>query len=230
MRSVELFSAYVAWLAREVPDAYANLAPGATDADLEVVAARIGRALPVEVSEVLRMHNGQRTTMTTLDETYAMPCLPTLSFLSTWHIVALWEEWEDLRRSQEQEGGLAGLQEIGSVFSAAEGVVRPLYTSPGWIPLWSDPVRADYVGLDFDPAERGTPGQIINFGRDEEKHFLCADGFTGLLEILLDEVVHRRAWRSSVIRTRTGPRPWFGDPDEHFFNALYARFSGRDQR
>ncbi|MGX1805299.1 hypothetical protein ACWIGI_06260 [Nocardia sp. NPDC055321] len=119
----------------------------------------------------------------------------------------------------------------------AAGRVRPLYTSPGWIPLWSDPVRSDYIGLDLDPDAAGVRGQIINFGRDEERHFVCANNFTELLEILLDEVRSGR-WPATTLiydeeegeeRTLVGDvadgsgRAWFGALEDHFFNALYKR-------
>lgn len=217
MLARELFAEYVEWLRVNVPHAHANLAPGASDADLEALEAGIGARLPEEVREVLRMHDGQRGTMVAGRSDPAVPCLPTLMFLSTRLILEIWRMWRG-----------TGDVLFGTVFPGAEGVIRPLYTSPGWIPLWGDPVRADYVGLDLDPGPKGTPGQIINFGRDEERHFLCADDFTGLISILHRETVVSGAWQADTITVgEGGTHPWFGDPEEHFFNTLYEHFAGR---
>jgi hypothetical protein len=91
------------------------------------------------------------------------------------------------------------------------------------------PVAADYIGLDLDPGPKGTSGQIINFGRNEENHFLCADDFTGLISILHRETVVRGAWQATTITYGDGggTHPWFGDPEEHFFNTLYAHAAER---
>lgn len=212
----ELFAEYVEWLGVNVPHAHANLAPGASDADIEALEAGIGARLPEDVRAVLGMHNGQRETKVFDRAKPAVPCLPTLMFLSTDLILEAWRFWQEIGDVIE-----------GSVFPGAEGVIRPLYSSPGWIPLWGDPVNADYVGLDLDPGPKGTSGQIINFGRDEEEHFLCADDFTGLISILHRETVVRGAWQAATISDGSGVHPWFGDPEEHFFNTLYARFAER---
>ncbi|SUA81273.1 Uncharacterised protein [Nocardia otitidiscaviarum] len=56
--------------------------------------------------------------------------------------------------------------------------------------------------------------------------------FTDLLEFLLEQVIIG-AWPASVIthddeeEDDREPTPWFGDPRESFFNALYDRFETR---
>ncbi|MFF2554381.1 hypothetical protein ACFVUS_25495 [Nocardia sp. NPDC058058] len=141
--------------------------------------------------------------------------------MSTRKIRRTWTLW----RSIEQYPDTESLQESGAVYPGAEGMIKPLWTSPGWIPLWSDPTRPDYIGLDLDPGPAGTPGQIINFGRNEERHFLCAHNFTDLLEFLLAEVT-TGAWPATAIVDDDGnePFPWFGDPEKSFFNTLHDRF------
>ncbi|GAB4583756.1 SMI1/KNR4 family protein [Nocardia sp. IFM 10818] len=227
MLVLEVFDRYVRWLQDNVPHAYENLAPPATPAELDALQDHLGYQLPVEVRAVLAVHNGQRSTDTAERTEYATPCLPTLSFLSTTLIQECWDRWNDLRDTPDLEQ----LQDIGDVFPGAAGLVKPLYTSPGWIPLWSDPINADYIGLDLDPDIQGTPGQIINFGRDEERHFVCAPDYSSLLQILLDEVL-TGAWPATKMETELPDGnwtdlPWFGNPDDHFFNALHTRFKSQ---
>ncbi|TLG17611.1 hypothetical protein FEK35_00005, partial [Nocardia cyriacigeorgica] len=141
---------------------------------------------------------------------------------STESIAECWQEWAEVRSASD----IAELQEMGGVLPGAEGRIKPLYTSPGWIPLWSDPREPDYIGLDLDPDEHGITGQIINFGRNEDQHFLAASSFSELLTILHDEV-RTGGWRATQISDGTQMLPWFGDPEDHFFNALYERFEER---
>jgi cell wall assembly regulator SMI1 len=221
MDTFPLWSEYVAWLKEHVPHAYENLAPGATEAQLEEVERVTGYSLPEAAKHVWRLNDGQRETMIASTRSTGTPCIPTLSFLSTTKVIEVWRTWDELRKN-ESPASLESLQSAGrSVFP---GKVRPLYTHPAWIPLWSDPTRADYVGLDLDPDVQGTRGQIINFGRDEERHAVLADDLDALLAILLEEV-RSGAWQASRMPYgKDGATiEWFGDPNGHFFNALQRR-------
>jgi cell wall assembly regulator SMI1 len=231
VQAIKLFEDYVSWLQANVPRAYENLAPPADQDDIDKLEQTLGQRIPDDVKAVLMMHNGQRLTDTTIrEDDGAVPCIPTLSFLSADLIEQCWSEWAFLREDSDPEE-LAD----GEALPGSEGRVRPLYTSPGWIPLWSDPLRSDYIGLDLDPDSAGTRGQIINFGRNEDRHYVCAENFTELLQILLDEVWSGR-WPASTlvyddergrelsvfgdVEEGVG-RPFFGGIDDHFFNALY---------
>ena len=112
-------------------------------------------------------------------------------------------------------------------FSAPSRGLTLCANHAGWIPLWSDPTGADFIGVDLAPGEKGQVGQIINFGRDEEEHRCYAPRFEDLLQILLDEV-ESGAWPASERTGSNGAKqPWLGDPQEHFFNTLYARWKAR---
>ncbi len=49
--------------------------------------------------------------------------------------------------------------------SIPPGYVRRIYSQRGWIPLVSDKV-GNYLGVDLNPDEHGSVGQVIIFGRD----------------------------------------------------------------
>lgn len=57
-------------------------------------------------------------------------------------------------------------------------------------------VREDYIEVNLDPDSSGKARQTINFGRNEQQHSLCAPEFTGLLQILPEEV-RPDAWQAS---------------------------------
>lgn len=222
MRATELWKRYVGWLERHVPLAHANLAGPASAEKIAEVERVTGHALPEGVKEVWWLNDGQKATMIASTANDAIVCIPTLSFLSTELAIAIWREWDKLRRTDK---GIDELQSCGR--SPEEGVVQPLYTHPGWIPLWSDPTGADYIGVDLAPGPKGQSGQIINFGRDEEEHRCYAPRFEDLLQILIEEV-ESGAWPASErIGSKDAKLPWFGDPKEHFFNTLYARWKQR---
>ncbi|HEY7371010.1 MAG TPA: SMI1/KNR4 family protein [Polyangia bacterium] len=222
MTATELWRRYVGWLGKNAPLAHANLAGPASGAQIAEVERVTGQALPEGVKDVWRLNNGQKETMIASTVNDAIVCIPTLSLLSTELAISIWRDWDKLRRT---DVGIDELQSCGR--SPEEGVVQPLYTHPGWIPLWSDPTGADFIGVDLAPGPKGQRGQIINFGRDEEEHRCYAPRFEDLLQILLEEV-EGGAWPASE---RTGSKgdkqPWLGDPEEHFFNALYARWKRR---
>lgn len=220
MNTREAWLEYVEWLRAEVPLAHANLAPPATDEDIVKVEQVTGVTLPAEVADVWRCNDGQRVTMIATSRDPAVPCIPTLSFLSTSKVIEVWREWATLRAGETAES-LASLDSAAS--SVYPETVRPVYTHPAWLPLWSDPSRADYIGIDLDPGPRGTRGQVINFGRDEEQHAVLAASFGALLQILLEEV-RAGSWTASRMPYgKDATIDWFGDPDAHFFNALQAR-------
>jgi len=212
----------VGWLERHAPLSHANLAGPASDAQIAEVERVTGQALPEPVKEVWRLNNGQRETMIATTANDAVVCIPTLSFLSTDLAISIWREWDKLRRTDK---GIDELQSCGR--SPEAGVVQPLYTHPGWIPLWSDPTSADFIGVDLAPGEKGQRGQIINFGRDEEEHRCYAPSLEALLEILLEEV-ESGAWPATERTASKGATvPWLGNSKENFFNALHARWKKR---
>lgn len=226
MTTAELWTRYVAFLRDHVPAAHANLAPGASEERITALEQTIGCRLPEAVKVVWRMNDGQLATMLANHIVEATPCIPTLSFLSTEMVARVWSEWTELRRYLPA----AELQALdGGTRSLVPGVVKPLYSSPLWIPLWADPTRADYLGIDVDPGEAGRVGQIINFGRNEDDHFQAATDFDDLLVCLVAEVESGR-WRASAMGYGDRLIPWFGAPRSHFFNALHARWHRRNPR
>lgn len=226
MQTSELWTRYVAFLRDHVPAAHGNLAAGASEERIAALERHIGCRLPEPVKIVWRLNDGQRETMLSNHIVPATPCLPTLSFLSTAMVARVWSEWDELRRSRPPEE-LAALDR--GTRSMVPGVVKQRYSSPLWIPLWADPTRPDFLGIDFDPGEAGRLGQIINVGRNEDDHFQAATDFDDLLVCLVAEVESGR-WRASQMGYGDRLIPWFGDPRAHFFNALLGRWERRNPR
>lgn len=223
MGTKEVWREYVAHLKKHVPAAYANLAPGASKETIARLEATLGVELPESLKVVWRLNDGQRKTMLQ-GAPLTTPSLPTLSFLSTAHVAAVWTSWAKLR----QRIGEKELAELGArAVTMIPHVVKPRFSSPLWIPLWADPIRANYIGLDFDPGPAGLVGQIINFGEEETR--LCQYGvsFDDLIGSLLYEVKDWGGWEPDVWHTDGQDVPWFGKAEDSFFNTLHTRWEYR---
>jgi cell wall assembly regulator SMI1 len=68
--------------------------------------------------------------------------------------------------------------------SFPEDAIKKIYFNPNWVPIIFDNL-GNYIGLDLDPDAKGTVGQVINFGRDEEDMFVIAETFEKFLDFNL---------------------------------------------
>ena len=69
--------------------------------------------------------------------------------------------------------------------STPDGAIKKKYFHIKWIPLTSDS-GGNYIGIDLDPDEKGTKGQVIIFGRDEEDMFVLANSWNEFLDYNLE--------------------------------------------
>jgi cell wall assembly regulator SMI1 len=173
-----LWRAYLGWLAEHAPQVAAKLNPPADPAAIAELEALIGHRLPEAVIAGWRLHDGQRCED---DHGVALGFwwLPVAAVAREWtgwrEVGGGWDEQlfeDDLDRAQR---------------SFPKGTIQCRYTTPGWIPLLQWPFDGDSIGLDFNPGPAGTPGQVINFGRDQENKTVIADDFATLMAWMLQE-------------------------------------------
>src|SRR6266545_1015486 len=99
-------------------------------------------------------------------------------------VAQVWNDWAQIRREQDE----AFFEVVDKPQrSYPERAIKKQYTSPGWIPILRWPYDGDYVGLDYDPGPEGRPGQVINFGRDQEHKFVAAEDFATFLAWMVQE-------------------------------------------
>lgn len=149
------------------------LRPGASDAALDALEQHVGARLPAPVRACLARHDGQD----------GFCVLMGYGALAADGIGRAWSQWRSL--------DALNADFADTMASDPPGVVKPLYSAPGWIPLAEDG-GGNYVGVDLDPDVRGRAGQIIAFGRDEDTKRLLApdvDAFLGLCADWLDRAV-----------------------------------------
>lgn len=75
------------------------------------------------------------------------------------------EEWRFWREVDDDPNTGAHVQLREYMQSVPPGWIRKEYSQRGWIPLISDKT-GNYVGVDLNPGEGGSVGQVIVFGRD----------------------------------------------------------------
>lgn len=158
------------------PQLVANLAPGATAKEINEFEKTVGRKLPEEVRASFRAHNGQR------DWAYDHPVVHSIRFRSLAWGLNEWNGWLDL------EGDESLAEEFRDLVSSTpKNAIRLGYVNRNWVQL-VDIGGSCYFGLDFDPGARGLPGQVINFGRDEEQKKVLAWSWGWFLNDLAEEL------------------------------------------
>src|SRR5262249_7092963 len=85
------------WLESHAPGAFANLARGASEAELGALRSALEPTLPEPFVAILRLNNGQR-------DPAGCCTLPGLEFLSTARIVEEWQNWKEFRDGETQDG------------------------------------------------------------------------------------------------------------------------------
>ena len=90
-----------------------------------------------------------------------------------------WKVWKELI-----DEGINGVI-LGE--SHIPGKVKAMYANKKWIPFAYD-WGGNHLGIDLDPGVKGTVGQVINFGRDEDTKFVFADDLQTFLNWFITQL------------------------------------------
>lgn len=105
---------------------------------------KAGFDFPEILKSFLSLHNGIKNT----------------AFMSAEAIVSEWTNWKEIYDDWTQD-------ELLDNYSTNQGKALLMYTTPYWIPFF-DLQNGNFLAIDFAPNTKGTPGQIIKFGADQE--------------------------------------------------------------
>jgi len=200
------------WLVTHLPEVAADLQPGASQAALQGVASALGVALPEDFQQLYRWHDGQAMAVN------AGPWYG-LNFLPLARVQSECELWRETLREMDTES-LADLNE--GMQSTPPGHVRKQYGNALWIPFAYD-WGGNYLGIDLDPDTQGTKGQVINFGRDEERKIAVAPSLAAFVGWLVSEL---EAGNFNLQQEDDGGRSFntLRPPTFHFLDALATLF------
>lgn len=144
------------WCERHHPQLLETLNAGATPEEIAEVEETIGQPLPADVRESFAIHNGERGNNGFILGVKLLPIVSVLGDMQTWQEVESYnEEFRD------------------SMSSWPEGAVQLDYSNRGWVPLTRD-AGVNHIGVDLAPGLTGVVGQVIIFGRDEDRKCVLA--------------------------------------------------------
>jgi len=155
-----------AWFSAHASHLIADLRPGASETDLKQLEAQIGEKLPVEFHAFYQIHDGQRNEC-------PQGMFYNLQFMPIKLISEFQAMWSEIQAMNDEMADAMG--------SSPKGVIKPLYANSKWVPFTHDQ-QGNHIGIDLDPDSKGTKGQIIVFGRDEDCKKLVASSFTRFIE------------------------------------------------
>ncbi|EKM55459.1 uncharacterized protein PHACADRAFT_256097 [Phanerochaete carnosa HHB-10118-sp] len=148
-----------AWLANEYPELGDTLNYGILPQDLQQIEVSFGFALPQAIRDSYLCADGQEAES-------AAGCSEGLFFgLTLLPLEDILEEWRFWREVDDDPNTGANSRLRGLMDSIPPGWIRREYSSRGWIPLVADKA-GNYLGVDLNPSEGGSIGQVIVFGRD----------------------------------------------------------------
>ncbi|KAH8116913.1 hypothetical protein DFH11DRAFT_1578152 [Phellopilus nigrolimitatus] len=147
------------WLSREYPELGDTLNYGILPQDLGEIEMALGTALPPPVRESYLLIDGQEAESSA---GCSEGLFFGLSFLPLEDVLEEWRFWREVD-SDPATGANTRLREV--MQSIPPGYVRRNYSQRGWIPLVTDKT-GNYLGIDLNPDEHGSVGQVIVFGRD----------------------------------------------------------------
>ncbi len=164
------------WSASNLPQTTGDDNPPAAEERLREFEGKIGVRLPKDVRDSYRIYNGQCAGPGIV---YGLP------IESLRNCLIHWRAWVKGSERNLKGGSNADLDSACSSFPAA--FVRPVYFDPRWIPLTYDS-GGNHIGVDLHPGPKGTHGQVIVFGRDDEFHTVLALSWGQFLTDLADEL------------------------------------------
>lgn len=147
------------WLTREYPELGDTLNYGILPQDLAQIEMQFGFALPAVVRESYLAVDGQEAES-------AAGCSEGLFFgLTLLPLESVLEEWRFWREVDDDPTTGANHRLRDAMQSIPPGWVRKEYSQRGWIPLIADKA-GNYIGIDLNPGETGSVGQVLVFGRE----------------------------------------------------------------
>lgn len=165
------------WLEEHLPEVKKDLNPPATMEEIQLLEKTIGRSLPQDFISLYQWHNGQ------------MGDAPTglwygLEFISIKGIISHIELEKQIIK-QIGEDVINSMSEW--MKSTPDGFVKKASNNQFWIPFAYD-YGGNFLGIDLDPDKMGIVGQVINFGRDENRKIVTNESISDFLFWLIEEL------------------------------------------
>jgi cell wall assembly regulator SMI1 len=183
------FAFYRSWLRGVAPGLDATFRGPVDDAELDRYQEAVGAELPGELRQLWRIHNGEGG-----PEAHG-GTIGGLIFLGLETSLREWSDWASLR-AETSDADMHALRTFSE--SVPPEAVQLEYTAAGWLPILKESMEGNYLGLDLAPGPGGLPGQVINFGRDEDRKAVISRSMSDLLGFIASEAERGEFVVSSV--------------------------------
>jgi cell wall assembly regulator SMI1 len=160
----ECWARIEAWLEANAPWIRRSLRPPATEDEIRAAQGALGLALPADVIESYRIHDGQHPFRHFIDQ-------KGLGFFFEDNLQTL--DW--IVRAGERQQKYKMVDSLTHLL-AVEGPIKRELNNPRWVPLTIGAANRT-VYLDLDPAPGGDVGQVIVYIHDEVKAVRVARSF-----------------------------------------------------
>jgi cell wall assembly regulator SMI1 len=161
------------WLKDHLPAAMESLSSGLDEVPIARFENVIGQVLPADFRESLRIHDGQERD-------------PAVGIIFGLRLLSLHEgslkEWSRIKQQIEAAGTVPAEDD-----SFPQGAVERESLNLGWVPVAAD-WGGNFLAIDLAPDTRGTKGQVISFGRDEQCKCVLARSWGHFLRDVADEL------------------------------------------
>ena len=173
------------------PELLETLNQPVNPATLQQFEHELGCPLPPAVRESFAIADGQDIDSGCAGLFYGLHLLPLEDVMREW---SFWRQAEHDPESGKNPAVLATMASVPPTY------IKPLYACRGWIPLVTDRT-GNYVGVDLDPGDGGSWGQVIVFGRDFDRKCVLwrGDGESGWgkwLSAFVDDVESGEGWEA----------------------------------
>ncbi len=144
-----------------------TMADGAGAEDFKPIESITGYVLPDNFKQLYSMHNGERPGE---------------------HLLMLGFYWLTLQNIEYEirlQLEIAADYEFDTI-SYQKDHIQEVTWNPGWIPFAADG-SGNFIALDLAPGPKGTKGQIISCGRDEQEMVVIADSLESFYSFILEQ-------------------------------------------
>ncbi|WP_179352060.1 SMI1/KNR4 family protein [Winogradskyella vidalii] len=135
--------------------------PNNNDAIYAQFEKEAGFPFPQIIKDYLTLHNG----------------IDKCAIMGAEAIYKEWKQWKDIYDEWTQE-------DLLDTYSTNQGKALLMYTTPYWIPFF-DLQNGNFLAFDFAPNTKGTAGQIIRYGADQEIAYIEAEDLVTFLKSLM---------------------------------------------
>ncbi|MBR1823895.1 MAG: SMI1/KNR4 family protein [Ruminococcus sp.] len=166
------WNSYKEELFKRLPALRDTLNEGASKAEIKAVEDKMGINFPEELRTLYIKNNGDNGSA-------VCGMILGFDFYDLDELYSEWKGWKDIEEMRDADDNC----DPKRYTSEPEKCIKPHYVNSRWIPICGDG-GGNHIGIDLDPDVNGKVGQVINFGRDEDKKTVLADSLTSFFERL----------------------------------------------